>query len=111
MESYRHADALRGAPPVAGCVEILVHLDKSELPRDYVWSWTEFNETPAFLQFEDLDQVSACQAAGRSWVRTAGRLSVLVPSVVIPQEFNILLNPTHTEYTDLFGVGSFGTIP
>ena len=46
------------------CVEILVHLDKSEFPRDYVWSWTDLNRTPDFLQSEDLDRISACQAAG-----------------------------------------------
>jgi RES domain-containing protein len=83
------------------CLEILVHLDKSELPRDYVWSWTEFDGTPDFLRFEDLSHVSSCQTAGRSWVHTGGHLAVQVPSVVIPEEFNILLNPTHTGYTAL----------
>jgi RES domain-containing protein len=28
------------------CVEILVHLDKSELPCDYVWSWAELQCEP-----------------------------------------------------------------
>src|ERR1700732_1272569 len=60
------------------CVEILVHLDKSELPRDYVWSWTELDGTRDFLRFEDLNHVSSCQAAGRSWVRTGGHLAVQV---------------------------------
>jgi RES domain-containing protein len=62
------------------CVEILVHLDKSELPRDYVWSGTELDGTPDFLRFEDLNHVSSCQAAGRSWARTGGHLAVQVPS-------------------------------
>ncbi|MGA2712670.1 MAG: RES family NAD+ phosphorylase [Bryobacteraceae bacterium] len=75
------------------CVEILVHLDKSELPRDYVWSWTELEGTLDFLQFKDLDHVSSCQAAGHSWVDTTAQPAIQVPSVVIPEEFNILLNP------------------
>ena len=83
------------------CVEILVHLDKSELPRDYVWSWSDLGETPEFLHFEDLNHVSMCQAAGNSWVRTSGQLAIQVPSAVIPQEFNILLNPTHEGYAAL----------
>jgi len=83
------------------CVEILVHLDKSELPRHYVWSWTALEGKPKHLQFEDLNHVSSGQAAGHSWVRTTGQLAVQVPSVVIPEEFNILLNPTHKGYAAL----------
>jgi len=47
------------------CVEILVHLDKSEL-RDYVWSSTDLPQNPERLQFDDLNHVSSCQAAGHS---------------------------------------------
>lgn len=83
------------------CVEILVHLDKSELPRDYVWSRTELDGTPDFLRFEDLNYVSSCQTAGRLWRHTGGQLATQVPSVVIPEEFNILLNPNHTGYAAL----------
>ena len=83
------------------CVEILVHLDKSELPRDYAWSWTELPVAPSLLRVEDLNHVSACQAAGHAWIRTAGQLAVHVPSVIIPQELNILLNPTHSGYATL----------
>jgi RES domain-containing protein len=83
------------------CVEILVHLDKSELPQDYVWSWTELEGTLDFLQFRDLDHVSSCQAAGRSWIDAATHLAIQVPSVVIPEEFNILLNPAHSGYAAL----------
>jgi RES domain-containing protein len=84
------------------CLEILVHLDKSELPRDYVWSWTDLPQNPERLQFDDLNHVSSCQAAGHSWVRTAGELAVQVPSVVIPAESNFLLNPAHEGYSKLF---------
>lgn len=83
------------------CLEILVHLDKSELPRDYVWSWTDLLQNPERLQFDDLNHVSSCQAAGNAWVRTAGELAVQVPSVVIPAESNFLLNPTHEGYSKL----------
>jgi hypothetical protein len=68
---------------------LLVHLDKSELPRDYVWSWTELRGTPSFLRWSDLIHVSSCQAAGQAppnidgWVNTAGQLAIQVPSVVI----------------------------
>lgn len=83
------------------CVEILVQLDKSELPRDYVWSWAELRVTPSNLEWSDLSHVSSCQAAGQAWVDTAGQLAIQVPSVVIPEEFNVLLNPPHQEYAAL----------
>jgi len=76
------------------CPEILVHLDKSELPRDYVWSQTDLPRNPERLHFDDLNHVSSCQGPGHSWVRTAGELAVQVPSVVIPAESNFLLKRT-----------------
>ncbi len=54
------------------CIEILVHLDKSQLPRDYVWSRTELPEAPELLPFENINDIVACQAAGRSWVSALG---------------------------------------
>jgi len=76
----------------------LVHLDKSELPRDYVWPWSELSEVPELLEVGDLNSVSSCQTAGGLWVDSGAQLAVQVPSVVIPEEFNVLLNPRHTEY-------------
>lgn len=83
------------------CVEILVHLDKSQMPRDYVWSRTELAEAPELLEFENLHNIASCQAAGHAWALSANRLAVQVPSIVIPEEFNILLNPRHPGYENL----------
>jgi len=82
------------------CIEVLVHLDKSQLPQDYVWSRTELPNLPEVLS-ANLNRVASCQAAGRSWVDTGNQLAIQVPSVVIPEEFNILLNPNHTAYRDI----------
>jgi hypothetical protein len=83
------------------CIEVLVHLDKSQLPRDYVWSRTELLITPGTLSFASLNHIASCQAAGRSWVGAGNQLAAQVPSVVIPEELNVLLNPNHTGYHDL----------
>jgi RES domain-containing protein len=83
------------------CIEVLVHLDKSQLPRDYVWSRTELFGTPGTLSFGNLNHIAACQDAGRAWVDTGNQLAIQVPSVVIPEEVNVLLNPNHTGYRDL----------
>lgn len=83
------------------CLEILVHLDKSQLPRDYAWSRADLSHVPEFLDNARLDEISSCQQAGNIWIRSANQLSIQVPSVIIPGEFNVLLNPTHANYKAL----------
>lgn len=83
------------------CLEILVHADKNQLPRDYVWSCADLDQTPPMLLAANLTSVAACQMAGQVWVHTANQLAVRVSSVVIPEEFNILLNPMHDGYASL----------
>jgi len=93
---------LYAAPHLSmACLEVLVHLDKSEIPRHYAWSAVELTEAPQFLQFENFDSVTACQAAGDSWAWRVSELAIHVPSVIIPEEFNILLNPKHTGYSGI----------
>lgn len=36
------------------CVEVLVHLDKSELPRDYAWSRADVDDELEYLSVSDL---------------------------------------------------------
>jgi hypothetical protein len=83
------------------CIEVLVHLDKSQLPRDYVWSKTGLAPEPPLLAFKSLSGIVSCQAVGHAWVSAVSQLAVRVPSVIIPEEFNILLNPRHAEYNNL----------
>jgi RES domain-containing protein len=83
------------------CIEVLVHIDKGQLPRDYVWSKSELSSPMGLLSFDDLNHVASCQLAGDRWVRESGELAIKVPSVVIPEEFNILLNAIHAGYNSL----------
>jgi RES domain-containing protein len=83
------------------CIEVLVHLDKGQLPRGYVWSKTDLPETPPVLGFEGLNDIVSCQAAGHAWVSVANQMAIQVPSVIIPEEFNVLLNPGHVRYKSL----------
>jgi RES domain-containing protein len=83
------------------CLEVLVHLDKRQLPQQYVWSETNLEQEPAALQFSDIGRVSSCQLAGQSWIGAGTSLAAKVPSVIIPSESNILLNPNRAEYANL----------
>ena len=83
------------------CIEVLIHLDKSQLPNDHVWSSTELPNTPGALPFGNLNHISACEEAGHSWAGAGNELAIRVPSIVIPEEANVLLNPRHSGYHDL----------
>lgn len=80
------------------CLEVLVHLDKSQLPRDYVWSRAELPAIPEALAGAASSSISDCQTTGGAWIRERTQLAVRAPSVIIPEEFNILLNPCHEGY-------------
>ena len=72
------------------CIDVLVHLDKSQLPRDCVWSKTELSAAPTILAFESLSSIVSCQAAGHAWVNAVRQLAIRVPSVscaVTPRPF------------------------
>lgn len=84
------------------CLEVLVHLDKRQLPRDYVWSRTDLNATPAKLCEVMPTSIVACQTLGAAWAGGNTALAVQVPSAVIPEgESNILLNAAHPAYQNL----------
>jgi RES domain-containing protein len=83
------------------CLEIFVHLEKAQLPPEYVWSSTRLPNDPAVLETANVRELTACQTAGQVWVETASELAVRVRSVVILEEFNVLLNPKHRHYGEL----------
>jgi RES domain-containing protein len=83
------------------CVEVLVHLDKGQVPEGYVWSSAGLEGEPTTLRLVHLSEVSSCQAVGDVWIHAADSLAAKVPSVIVPQEFNILLNPKHPAYGNL----------
>jgi RES domain-containing protein len=40
-------------------------------------------------------------AIGEQWLREARSVALSVPSVVIPQEGNVILNPGHVDFVEL----------
>jgi RES domain-containing protein len=83
------------------CLEILVHLDKAQLPPEYVWSSTQLPNEPSLFQTANIRELTACRTAGQEWAEAAKELAVRVRSVVIPEEFNVLVNPKHRLYGEL----------
>jgi RES domain-containing protein len=41
------------------------------------------------------DALAACQAIGEAWISRSRDLMLQVPSVLVPEETNLILNPAH----------------
>ncbi len=57
-----------------------------------------------------LTNYAYCQAIGDQWVRDGKTAAIKVPSAVIKQEYNYLLNPNHPDFKQikLAGIEPFG---
>jgi len=93
-------------------LEILVHLRRSSLFADYVLIPVQFEAalvTPVEelglpMEWDQEPPTAATQVLGDEWLASGERPVLSVPSVVVPQERNYLLNPAHR----LFGQVQLG---
>ena len=86
-------------------VEILVHLTGEILPAysalrvEFEKSWVSVvaaGELPA--NWRDSPPPRETQAIGDRWVAASTSVVLQVPSVVVPDEFNYVLNPSHPDF-------------
>lgn len=83
------------ASPSLALLEVLVHLDLPPdlIPTDYMLLGIE---VPDDAPFEEVDEPpSAPQAVGDDFLIRGSALMLKVPSAVVPQESNALINPRH----------------
>ncbi len=90
------------------CLETVVHLDAGGLPfnrflvaveiDDAVWSRAR-RETADSLKvgWEAEPAGRASLAFGTGWARSASSAILIVPSAIVPEEANILINPAHPD--------------
>jgi RES domain-containing protein len=84
------------------CLEQLVHLVPNEVPEDYVCTSAELGGEPETADYRgSLADIQATRGYGRRWATDQRCLAILVPSLIIPIEFNLLLNPLHPAFADL----------
>jgi RES domain-containing protein len=86
------------------CLEKMVHLNRGTMPTKLRYAWTEVAANLGSLD-PRRDYVyrgtNVTVEIGRQWIVHRKELAVRVPSVLIPEEDNILLNPIHPEYEAL----------
>jgi len=92
--------------PAAALLEVLVHaeIDLEDLPASYRYLEIEI---PAATPRETLDpaalpsgwqsRLDLTRAAGDAWLDSLRTPVLIVPSVIVPETGNVLLNPSHPE--------------
>jgi RES domain-containing protein len=87
-------------------VEFFVHLDPSVMPDDLVSVKARLSDNakveridPASLSanWRKLDN-NQLRQLGSNWARKASSVALLVPSAVMDEEWNALLNPAHPDF-------------
>ncbi|WP_375454876.1 type II toxin-antitoxin system Prs ADP-ribosylating toxin ParT [uncultured Methylobacterium sp.] len=90
------------------CLETVVHLNAGGLPLnrylveievpDDVWAAAEVPAVASFRIGWDAEPAGRVSIAfGSDWVRSRRSLLLCVPSVIVPEETDILVNPEHPD--------------
>ncbi len=92
--------------PAGALVEVLVHLelDPAHFPRSYRLLKAEAPEDLSVRTVAGVelprnwipDQVTT-RTVGDEWLASKNTVLLRVPSVIVPETFNVLLNPAHAE--------------
>jgi RES domain-containing protein len=85
-------------------LEYLVHVDPQDVPDDLVALRVDVPDAAAAetvavadlpADWNTLDDHPACVARGDAWAAVGTALALRVPSAIVPEEGNVLLNPAH----------------
>lgn len=84
-------------------LEYLVHVDFDNLPLDLVWLKIEIPDSATLEHFRATVAPKERDAAayGDIWLRSKRSLGLIAPSVVLLVENNVIINPLHSEASQL----------
>jgi RES domain-containing protein len=105
----------RGTPMVytssslaLAAIELFVHLEPSQAPIDLVAVSATLPEgepartlAPTEIPSDWRSDPSRPRSLGDEWLRSGASLALRVPSVPIPIEWNVLINPQHPRFSHL----------
>jgi RES domain-containing protein len=84
------------------CLELLVHVSPDQIPLDFVYTTAVIPGEPAAHDFHGtLRDAESTRRYGQSWTASLASLAIYVPSVIIPAELNVLVNPVHDAFQDV----------
>lgn len=82
-------------------LEVIVHLELApeDFPSDYVKIQIEIPDALELQRIEALPRgVERSRQLGAAWYQSGNSVGLLVPSVIVPEEHNLLLNPEHPQF-------------
>jgi len=109
-----HAALYASMSRALACLETAVHLNAGGLPLNRylveiaipgpVWTMAR-RETPASLPVGwDAEPASLTSIRfGTDWLVAKSSALLILPSVIIPEEFNVLINPAHPDAASITG--------
>ena len=87
LEAYGHIPPeLRDVLPILQAVRISIPDDAST---------AHISQEQLVTLLESEDPMAACRAMGDSWLDRNTELVLQVPSILVPEEMNLILNPAH----------------
>jgi RES domain-containing protein len=92
-----------GAGAAIVILEKLAHLNPDTLPADLLLGLFEADVSVEDLrpetsgQSRHLDDIDRTRDAGQKWLDSARSCALRVPSIVVPEEHNLVVNPRHAE--------------
>lgn len=92
-----------GAGAAIVVLEKLAHLNPDTLPADLMLGLFEADVSvtdvwpEASAQSRDLDDVELTRTAGQEWLKSGRSCVLRVPSIVVAEEHNLVVNPLHAE--------------
>jgi RES domain-containing protein len=88
-------------------LEILAHIDRDDAPRDLEYARLEIPDdaiggVPILPSDWDVSPpAAATRALGDAWTRGGASLALIVPSVIVSKELNVLINPAHGRFAEI----------
>lgn len=96
------------ASPSLAVLEVMVHLDlPAELiPDDMVLLTIDVPDDASLTRLDEAPEGDTCREIGDAFLAAGDALALQAPSVVIPQERNLLLSIRHADMARVTVVGS-----
>lgn len=90
-------------------VEVLANVKRPALLQDQQWVLVPVEVPESLIErptrvpdsWREMPYTTATQAFGAAWVQAQRSVALRVPSVVVPGEFNYLLNPAHPQFSKI----------
>jgi RES domain-containing protein len=87
-----------GASPALVVLEKFAHIDPAMLPSDLVLARFEGDmSAETWIDFGNLSDLKLTRGRGDAFLKNKAACVLRVPSVVVPEEMNLVFNPLHPD--------------